>query len=443
MRRPIHRLRRAGAFVVVAFLLTAIPGAYAQQSPSVLTASDTFERANYKGSNGTERWSKPWREIGERDGHKKGSITVASNSACNGSSCLVMAGGTSGFTGSRGVYRSVDLGNDISHGTFRFAYSRVAGGGTLLVAISGNSGATYTTIASIPLDRTDPGMKSVNVNAGDTLGSGTMVRFLAVDLTPGTKVYVDDVLITAVEAPIATTTTTTTTTTRPPGPTTTTTTRAPGPTTTTTITVPPLPTTTTTTSPRPTTTTTVLPPLPTSTTTSTTEAPGPTTTTTSKPPTTTVPPQIGVPGSPTTPTTKAPTTTTSAPTTSTTSTTSTTTTTLAPTPADVQAGGLTGLPEDGGAGLDLTPEQLKELLDKSALVVETPALDLLEAVTEQLFSPVLTPLEGLSTGVATSVENLQGSSISALMLGLVIAWLAIRGMDNRTKKAGPRSRLAA
>ncbi|NNF63557.1 MAG: hypothetical protein HKN07_04795 [Acidimicrobiia bacterium] len=62
----------------------------------------------------------------------------------------------------------------------------------------------------------------------------------------------------------------------------------------------------------------------------------------------------------------------------------------------------------------------------------------------ELSSPVLTPLEGLSIGVSTSVENLQGTSLSALILGLLVAWLGIRGIDYRSRSGGaPKSRLPA
>lgn len=67
-----------------------------------------------------------------------------------------------------------------------------------------------------------------------------------------------------------------------------------------------------------------------------------------------------------------------------------------------------------------------------------PVLD----VDEQLVGPVLTPIEGLAAGVTTTVERLQGSSISAILLGLFVAWLGVRGIDRRAG-SGPKSRLPA
>lgn len=434
MRINGSRFKRTMALFVLAFLVTTVPGAYAQQGNSVVTASDDFETGNYNGSTGTERWANPWREIGERDGSNTGAVQVVSDATCDESSCLRIDGGTSGFSGSRGVFRSVKLGDDISSGTLRFDYSRVAGSGSLQIALSGDGGATYTTVATVPLNRTDPRMKSINVDAGDTLGDGTVVRFLAIDLAPGTQVHIDDVLLTAVETPITTTTTTsTTTTTRPPGPTTTTTT---------TIVLPPTTTSTTVLPPRPTTTTTITVPPPTTTTTTppqstttTTEQPGPTTTTTKAPTTTTtIVPSVSQPGGPSTSTTAAPTTSTS----------TSTTTTVPPSPLDIQAGGLTGLPPEGAADLGLTSEELAEYLSKSSLVIRSAPAEIVEDLLPQLSSPVLTPLEGLSIGVSTSVENLQGTSLSAVILGLLVAWLGIRGIDYRSRSGdAPKSRLAA
>ena len=130
--------------------------------------------------------------------------------------------------------------------------------------------------------------------------------------------------------------------------------------------------------------------------------------------------------------------------TSTSTSTSTTTTTLPPTPIDVQAGGLRGLPPEGAAGLGLTSDELADYLSKSSLVIRSTPAVIVDNLIPQLSSPVLTPLEGLSIGVTTSVENLQGTSVSALILGLLVAWLGIRGIDYRSRGSdAPKSRLPA
>jgi hypothetical protein len=224
---------RAGAVLVGVFLTVYSVAAFAA---TPMTVRDEFNAASYNGSDGSHPWNGPWTEIGESDGPSSGDVRVRPGSCASGRCVRIEA-----TAAQIGVRRNVDLSEAITATlTYRVA-SAGGAAGDLLVRVSSNSGASWSTIAS---HDTSPQLPATNtVDIAPWAGSGTAISFVA-QLSSG-RVTVDDITVNA-DLPDATTSTT-----APPASTTTTTT--PGTTTTTTL---PGPTTTTTTLPGATTTTT-------------------------------------------------------------------------------------------------------------------------------------------------------------------------------------------
>ena len=112
----------------------------------------------------------------------------------------------------------------------------------------------------------------------------------------------------------------------------------------------------------------------------------------------------------------------------TTTTTSTTTTTVPGTTTTTIGDGLLGVPDppdEGGAPepdpVPLTPEEVDKYSSKASMSLDDAMPALIGGVTR-------TPTQGLMATFMTSAETLGTDGISVVLLGVLIAWLAVRGL---------------
>jgi hypothetical protein len=233
----VRRSRRhSGTRTVLAVALLA--GAVAWQgiparAQTVETFRDDFVSISYAGNSGSSTWSGPWREIGEADGVGAGIAQVSSSDRCLGGSgnCLRLAPAGSSFDGI-GVYRRVDL-SDATAASLSLYYRRQTQGqvtGSVAVSVSGNGGASWTTLQTLPLSGAQKGA-TLTFDITSFTGSDTRVRLRGVGATDGGSLFIDGIEIAATT--VASSSTSSTTTTAPAG-TTTTSTTPPGSTSTTT-----------------------------------------------------------------------------------------------------------------------------------------------------------------------------------------------------------------
>lgn len=375
-------MRKLHVGVLVAFLLTLTVAASAS---GPVDYEDQFESGTWSGSDGSLPWSTSWA--------RQGNVTLASGSSCQAGACMKMAALTTLLQTLRAT-RGADT--SIFDGDFSLRYRLKAGGslgGSVKVMVRADGGGwdtvkTYSLSSSIndhPTIALDQAFRS----------EAFEVRFEYTAALLGSPAFIDDVEIQGAIAEETTTTSTTTTTT--------TTTTVPTTTTSTIV--------TTTTTKAPTTTTTR--PTTTSTTTNQDE-PGTsgTTTTTMNPatPTTTTIPTPTTPGEDagrdtTVPETANPTTTTT---------------------SDVGA----GVGEDSGG--DGTPP------DGSG--IRAAARGLQASFEGDLFGEVrtLTSLTGVDfqADYNMAVEIIEASWGWMVLLGLLIAFAILSGLDRRAVRPG-------
>ena len=354
---------------------------------------DKFTSISWHGSDGTLPWPGPWTEIGDDGDEKKGNVRVVSSGNCSGT-CMRMSALTT-LLGSIGAVRSADTslleGITLSFDV-RSTSSLLAS--TLNVQVNGGGG--WVGVAQYQLASGINEHASIDVSAFSS--ENFRVRFLFSGLLLSSEVFIDavEILGTYIE------------------PTTTTSTTVPQTTTTT------APTTTTT---QPSTTTTSRPDGTTSTTTPGSSSPGPTTTTqpeTGKS-TTTTQPDDGE-GS----------------TTSTTPESSTSTTIIAVGPGGPgQGGGPDGGGPDGGGPDDQVTgaEDSAEPFAPGGSGIRAAARGLQANFQGDLYGdvPSVSALNGIDfqADFNMAVEVIEASWAWIVLLGLVIAYSIISGLDRR------------
>lgn len=391
-------MRRLAASLAAIVLITLPLTAFASGTESY---KDKYTSISWGGSDGSLSWIGPWVEINDDDDEKKGNVRVASSGNCQSGNCLWMAALTT-LLGPIGVRRAADTSGfqDLS---LRFDLDATPSllGSELEVQV--RSGGSWTTVAEYQLGS---GLDvSPTIDVSGHRSASFQVRFSFSGLLLSSEVFVDNIEIYG--STIEPTTTTTTTTTLPTTTTTAPTTTTTGPTTTTTR--PPAGPTTTQPEGSP---TTSYPGGTTSTTLDTGGAGVDTTTTTSIP-------TSATPGSGTaeTPTTSS-------------STTSSSTTTVPAGSAGEGGSGGAGQPETSGLRL--------------------AARGLQANFQSDLYGDVrgVTYLNGVDfrADYNMAVEIIEASWVWIALLGLVVAYSIISGLDRRrrdsqggTTPLGPRA----
>jgi len=167
---------------------------------------DKFTSISWHGSDGTLPWPGPWTEIGDDGDEKKGNVRVVSSGNCSGT-CMRMSALTT-LLGSIGAVRSADT--SLLEGTtlsFDVRSTSSLLGSTLNVQVNGGGG--WVGVAQYQLASGINEHASIDVSA---FSSGNFrVRFLFSGLLLSSEVFIDTVEILGTYIEPTTTTTTTTT----------------------------------------------------------------------------------------------------------------------------------------------------------------------------------------------------------------------------------------
>jgi hypothetical protein len=217
-------VRRLTAAVTALALMGLALAASAHETDNY---KDKFISISWSGSDGSLLWSGPWSEIGDDGDEKKGNVRVVSSGYCSGN-CMRMSALTT-LLGAIGAVRTADT-SDLDGATLSF---RVKSTSSLLASsldVQVNGGAGWVSVAQYQLASGIDEHPTIDVSGFNS--ENFQVRFLFSGLLLSSEVFIDDIeILGTIIEPTTTTTTTvpqTTTTTTP----TTTTTQAPSTTTT-------------------------------------------------------------------------------------------------------------------------------------------------------------------------------------------------------------------
>jgi hypothetical protein len=231
-------VRRLIAAILAVGLLVLPLSASAHQSENY---KDKLTSISWGGSDGSLLWPGPWTEINDDGDEKKGNVRVVSSGNCKSGNCIWI-GAVTTLLGSIGARRSADT-SDFDELFLRFDLCATASllASELVVQVRGGGG--WTTVAEYQLG--SELSVSPTIDISEFRSEDFQIRFLFSGVLLSSEVYIDNIEIygstmeqttTTTTAPTTTSTSTTTTTTAPTTTTTapaTTTTSAPAATTTT------------------------------------------------------------------------------------------------------------------------------------------------------------------------------------------------------------------
>lgn len=189
---------------------------------------DKFTSISWSGSDGSLHWSGPWSEIGDDGDEKKGNVRVVSSGTCASGNCMRM-GALTTLLGSIGAVRTADT-SDLEGASLSFDIRSTSSFLASTLDVQVNGGGGWVTVAQYNLA---PGItEHPTIDVSGFNSENFQVRFLFSGLLLSSEVFIDNVEIlgTIIEPTTTTTTTVPQTTTTSP---TTTTTQAPSTTTTT------------------------------------------------------------------------------------------------------------------------------------------------------------------------------------------------------------------
>ncbi|MDU0353115.1 LamG-like jellyroll fold domain-containing protein [Paraglaciecola aquimarina] len=169
-----------------------------QTSCSVQSVADDFTTNSYSQNSGSVNWSGNWTEIGESDGVNSG-VARVNNSLCSDGSCLrlgITSGSGAGTYNNVGVYRQVDL-HGASSATLSFVYRSGVniGDQTVVLSISNDGGASWTSLRSYYIGSTDTSANSQSFDISSYVADNTQIRFLASANNAEIGMYIDDISI--------------------------------------------------------------------------------------------------------------------------------------------------------------------------------------------------------------------------------------------------------
>ena len=146
------------------------------------TLLDNFTDVSYNGNDGNLKWSSPWQEVGETDGPSAGIVRVANLLLCTGSygNCLIIYSNGGAEIGNRGASRQADLSHATS-ATLSFNYRRAFSSGStgsVSAQVSGDGGATWTTLATYNLNGWDLFKVTQTFDISPYIAANTQVRFI-------------------------------------------------------------------------------------------------------------------------------------------------------------------------------------------------------------------------------------------------------------------------
>jgi hypothetical protein len=156
------------------------------QVTTVETVADQFNSISYSGNDGSQNWSNNWLEIGESDGPGAGSVRVV-----NSFQSYALRIGR--FAKGKGLVREADLSSaTFAMLTFDWWRGGPYYGNDTTVDISGDGGATWTTLLTIPNGRS-MGSHSESFDVSAYIAPNTRIRFIANDWWGNGYIYFDNV----------------------------------------------------------------------------------------------------------------------------------------------------------------------------------------------------------------------------------------------------------
>jgi hypothetical protein len=223
-------MRRSAAIVAVLGLMALAVTASATGGTEHI--KDKFESISWAGSDGSLPWSGPWSEIGDDEDVKRGNVRVVSSGNCASNICIQLSALTT-LLGQIGAMRAADT-SDLEETALSFDLETTASllGSELIVEVNGGGG--WVTVAEYQWN--SPLTDSPEIDVSEFGSPDFQVRFRFFGPLLGGGAYIDNVEISGTLIEESTTTTTSSTTTTTPTLDTTTTTQASSSTTTTTTT---------------------------------------------------------------------------------------------------------------------------------------------------------------------------------------------------------------
>jgi serine protease AprX len=143
-----------------------------------VTVADSFPTSSYSGSTGTQSWLGSWVEGGENDGVWSGRIRVGLSRQCASGACLLF-GGNGVYINGLSLSRPANLAG-ANHAVLTFNYRRNWSGSnsaSVSVQISGNGGASWTTLATYFMEADDLNQVSQMFDVTNYVSANTMLRF--------------------------------------------------------------------------------------------------------------------------------------------------------------------------------------------------------------------------------------------------------------------------
>ncbi len=200
-------MRRVVAVAVVATLLAITTTAVATEWESF---KDTFETGGYAGDDGSLNWNGPWVEDGESTNPGAGAVRVVQQASCKSGRCIRV---NAALIGAVGAHRLADTAGLVSL-ELRYDIKRQGGISVtnLLVQVSSNGGSSWQTVRTLSLLSSDSSPVSYSNDISSYISGATGVRFVTSSLLSlGASAHIDNVEIVGALAETTTTTTSSTT----------------------------------------------------------------------------------------------------------------------------------------------------------------------------------------------------------------------------------------
>ena len=164
--------------------------------PVVKTVRDEFKTIAYNGNDGSAKWATDWVELGETDGPRSGQVRVVYTRACPAGNCLRI-GGNEVNINRHGLWRGADLsGAGAARLSFDFRRRALTSGrGGVYLQISGDGGATWTTLGKYAFYRSDWRPVAQRFDISRYAGPDTRIRFLGAGEKTVGYMFIDNVQI--------------------------------------------------------------------------------------------------------------------------------------------------------------------------------------------------------------------------------------------------------
>jgi hypothetical protein len=200
-------MRRSAAIVVVLGLMSLAVTASATGGTEHI--KDKFDSISWAGSNGSLPWSGPWSEIGDDGDEKKGNVRVISSGNCASNNCIQLSALTT-LLGQIGVVRAADT-SVLEEASLSFDLETTDSLLGSELEVQANGGGGWVTVAEYQWN--SPLTDSPEIDVSEFGSTDFQVRFRFFGPLLGGGAYIDNVEISGTLSEELTSTTTSTTTT--------------------------------------------------------------------------------------------------------------------------------------------------------------------------------------------------------------------------------------